>query len=91
MLNISLNESEVKRIKLAAYLKDVGHLESWKELYVFQRMTTNLHLIRDIAYLARQQSEGSIVRLPFDDTVARRYMIRAILKRLNRIIVLKNK
>jgi len=89
---VHFTEDEIKRLKLAEFLNDWGHLSTWKELLTFQSFSARKKdhsTVRSIGYIAGTHNNGEFISLPYDDTVARKYMVKCILKRLHTALAVK--
>lgn len=61
---IELTEEQYERLKLAQTTKKFGHLETWKELFIFQYTIGSKEQVVKIADFARQANNGKKITLP---------------------------
>lgn len=73
---IQMTDESMKRLELAQKTKKWGHLETWRELYIFQRTIASPQQIQDIAKIARLQNDykkgkytGMKITLPYMNMV----------------------
>lgn len=59
-----INDTEFERLKKANQLKKYGHLQSWKELFAYQKYIASHEQVLEIASLAKRKNNGEGVKLP---------------------------
>jgi len=60
-----LTDQEYERLKIAKAKGKWGHLESWKELYLFQRTIGTMKQNKEIGKVAKRKRLGEKVTLPY--------------------------
>jgi len=61
---VEINTTELSRLKKAKQMHKYGHLESWKELYLYQRTVADREQNLEIAALAKRKNRGENITLP---------------------------
>lgn len=61
---IELTQEQYERLKIAHATKKFGHLETWKELFLFQYTIASKEQIIKIAEFARRKNSGENIILP---------------------------
>lgn len=61
---VLITDQEFERLKIARETKKYGHLESWKELYLFQKAIGDTKQVKKIANWAKRARLGERIALP---------------------------
>ena len=61
---VGISKAELDRVRLAHDVSKYGHLQSWKELYLYQRTIAHDGQNLEIAALAHRKNNGEAITLP---------------------------
>lgn len=61
---VETNEQEMQRLKISKSTGKYGHLESWKELFLFQRYIAKKDQLIEIGNWAKKKNKGERITLP---------------------------
>jgi hypothetical protein len=76
MHKVNLTEDQMERLRIANETKKWGHLETWGELYVFQRTIANGEQLKAIAEIAKRHRDlKEVITLPYMNHGKQEYLL----------------